>query len=67
MKKNSLTFLIIGLGSMGQRRIRSLFANGERQIVGYDILPARMKEAQAKYGIEIISDLKKFPIKILTR
>lgn len=44
---------------MGKRRIRNLLANGERQIIGYDILPKRRKEAKEKYGIAIIDDLKK--------
>jgi len=56
---NKLKFLIVGLGSMGKRRIRNLHFNGERRIIGYDIRHKRMAEARAKYGIEIISDLKK--------
>jgi len=59
MAKNKLKFLIVGLGSMGKRRIRNLFFNGERQIIGYDILSQRREEAKAKYGIETVSDLKK--------
>lgn len=59
MAKNKLKFLIVGLGSMGKRRIRNLLFNGEHQIIGYDILPQRMKEAKAKYGIEIVRDFKK--------
>lgn len=59
----SLTFLQIGLGSMGKRRIRNLFVAGERQIIGYDILPERMKEAQEKYGIRVVKDLKEISSK----
>lgn len=59
MKKNKLRFLIIGLGSMGKRRIRNLLFNGEHNIIGYDILPERRIEAKVKYGIEVIDDLKK--------
>jgi len=59
MVKNKLKFLIVGLGSMGKRRIRNLFFNGQRQIIGFDILPERMVEAKKKYGIEIIDNLKK--------
>ncbi|OGY46929.1 MAG: hypothetical protein A3J62_02055 [Candidatus Buchananbacteria bacterium RIFCSPHIGHO2_02_FULL_38_8] len=47
-------FLVIGLGSMGKRRIRNLFANNQRNIVGFDIRPDRSKEAQEKYGIKIL-------------
>lgn len=54
-----LTFLQIGLGSMGKRRIRNLFVNNERDIIGFDILPERRKEARAKYGIKTIDDLSK--------
>lgn len=58
MKKTKLRFLIIGLGSMGNRRIRNLLRNGEHQIVGHDILPERMKLAKAKYGIGTVKDMK---------
>src|SRR3989338_1153461 len=53
-----LRFLIIGLGSMGKRRIRNLHACGERDIIGFDIRPDRNEEAKAKYGIQVISDFK---------
>ncbi|MFA6106236.1 MAG: Gfo/Idh/MocA family oxidoreductase [Patescibacteria group bacterium] len=52
MEKNKLKFLIIGLGSMGKRRIRNLICNGQKLIIGYDIQAKRMKEAKEKYGIE---------------
>lgn len=57
MSKNKLKFLQIGLGSMGKRRIRNLLVNKQSEITGYDILPKRRAEAQAKYGIKIISNL----------
>ncbi|MBI2050319.1 MAG: Gfo/Idh/MocA family oxidoreductase [Parcubacteria group bacterium] len=53
-----LRFLIVGLGSMGKRRIRNLLANNERDIVGFDIRPDRNEEAKSKYGIKIIADFK---------
>lgn len=53
-----LKFLQIGLGSMGKRRIRNLFVNGQRQIVGYDIRKDRIKEAKEKYGIKTVANLK---------
>lgn len=59
MVKNKLKFFIVGLGSMGKRRIRNLHHNGERRIVGYDIRADRRREAQAKYDIKIIDNLKK--------
>lgn len=52
-----LRLLIVGLGSMGKRRIRNLFANGERDIVGFDIRSDRNEEAKAKYGIKVIASL----------
>lgn len=54
-----LTFLQIGLGSMGKRRIRNLFFNGEHNIVGFDVSPERVEEAKIKYGIKVIDDFKK--------
>ena len=63
MAKNKLKFLIIGLGSMGKRRIRNLLFNGECQITGYDISPERREEAKIKYGIETIADFKKISVK----
>ncbi len=58
-----LTFLQVGLGSMGKRRIRNLHVQGEKNITGFDILPERMKEAKEKYGIRVIDDLKKISAK----
>ncbi len=54
-----LKFLQLGLGSMGKRRIRNLFFNGENDIIGYDILQERNEEAKQKYGIKIINDVNK--------
>ncbi|SIR42262.1 Gfo/Idh/MocA family protein [Pontibacter lucknowensis] len=47
----SLKVLVVGLGSMGKRRIRNLRALGVKNIVGYDSRPDRRKEAQDKYDI----------------
>ncbi|OGY63545.1 MAG: hypothetical protein A3I89_02090 [Candidatus Harrisonbacteria bacterium RIFCSPLOWO2_02_FULL_41_11] len=59
MNKNShLRFFIVGLGSMGKRRIRNLYANSEKDIVGFDIRPDRNKEAQEKYGIKVVENFK---------
>jgi len=43
--------LIIGLGSMGKRRVRNLQALGVENIVGFDKREDRRKEAADKYGI----------------
>lgn len=59
----NLKFLILGLGSMGKRRVRNLLFNDQRQIIGFDIRPDRMKEAKAKYGIKTVANLNKLPHK----
>ena len=57
MKNKKLTFLQIGLGSMGKRRIRNLFSNNEKNIIGFDFSKERRKEAEEKYGVRVVSDL----------
>ncbi|MFT5495256.1 MAG: putative dehydrogenase [Kiritimatiellia bacterium] len=46
-----MKFLVIGLGSMGKRRIRNLKVLGETDIVGFDPREDRRAEAADKYGI----------------
>lgn len=48
-----MNFLVVGLGSMGKRRIRNLVAlgNTNKNIFGFDLKPSRQEEAQNKYGI----------------
>lgn len=58
MAKDKLKFLIVGLGSMGKRRVRNLFVNSEKDIVGFDIRPDRKAEAKKKYGIKIVEKFK---------
>jgi len=53
-----MNFLVIGLGSMGKRRIRCLKALSYTNIAGFDHREDRRNEAQNKYGIKIFSDLK---------
>lgn len=43
--------LVIGLGSMGKRRVRNLTAVGGVSIAGLDVRADRRAEASAKYGI----------------
>lgn len=50
-----MKFLIVGLGSMGKRRVRNLQANGEKDIVGFDIRTDRNTEAEEKYGIKTVA------------
>jgi threonine dehydrogenase-like Zn-dependent dehydrogenase len=64
-------FLIVGLGSMGRRRIRSLkylSVNDLKylsvnDIIGFDIRKDRCKDAKEKYGIETFLPLCKIIIK----
>ncbi|MEP1094961.1 MAG: Gfo/Idh/MocA family oxidoreductase [Cyclobacteriaceae bacterium] len=50
-------FLVIGLGSMGKRRIRNLIALGFENVVGHDVRQDRCNEASAKYSIETFVDI----------
>ena len=50
--RNKMKFLVIGLGSMGKRRVRNLLANGEKSIFGFDLREDRRKETEEKYGIK---------------
>jgi predicted dehydrogenase len=51
-----MKFLVIGLGSMGKRRIRCLKELGFSEIAGYDIRTDRRDEAAGRYGIHCYSD-----------
>lgn len=46
-----MRFLVVGLGSMGKRRVRNLLALGERDIVACDPRADRRQEAVARYGV----------------
>ncbi len=48
---------IVGLGSMGKRRIRNLRQLGIEEIVGLDPNPARRDEAASTYGIRVVESL----------
>jgi len=50
--------LIVGLGSMGKRRIRNLLALGIDDITGFDLKAARRKEASDKYNITTIDSIE---------
>ncbi|HEX3032890.1 MAG TPA: Gfo/Idh/MocA family oxidoreductase [Bacillota bacterium] len=51
-----MNFLVIGLGSMGKRRIRCLKALGFTNIVGFDAREDRCSEARDKYGVQAFKD-----------
>lgn len=47
--------LVIGLGSMGKRRVRNLQALGIKNIIGLDIREDRREETKIKYNINVAS------------
>lgn len=49
--------MVIGLGSMGKRRIRCLQALGVKDIIGVDHRADRREESFAKYGVASVADL----------
>ncbi len=53
-----MKFLIVGLGSMGKRRVRNLQALGHTDIAGFDPRDDRRQEAAAKYGIRTYGDVQ---------
>ena len=57
--RSDVKVLVIGLGSMGKRRIRNLIANGIAfsNISGYDPQSSRRIEAKDKYKIEILTEI----------
>lgn len=53
-----MNFLIIGLGSMGKRRVRCLKALGITTVAGFDQREDRRLESQEKYGIQTFADIE---------
>ena len=53
-----MKILIIGLGSMGKRRIRNLMALKEEDIIAFDLKEERRKEAEEKYGIRTFAEFE---------
>ena len=52
-----MNLLVIGLGSMGKRRIRCLKRLGYESVVGYDISEDRKGEVQEEYKVHVLSSL----------
>lgn len=52
-----MKFLVIGLGSMGKRRIRNLQYLGEKDIIGFDLSENKRKEAEQKYKITTFASI----------
>jgi predicted dehydrogenase len=53
----TMKVLVIGLGSMGKRRIRNLKAIGGHVVAGFDLRDDRCSESSEKYGIDTFCDL----------
>ncbi|MFC1671525.1 Gfo/Idh/MocA family protein [Planctomycetota bacterium] len=53
-----MNFVVVGLGSMGKRRIRCLKALNFDNVVGFDLRDDRRKEVEEKYGIKAFSDFE---------
>lgn len=52
-----MNFLVVGLGSMGKRRIRCLQALGFSNVFGFDLRKDRCIETHEKYRIKTFSDI----------
>ena len=55
-RSTEMKSLVIGLGSMGKRRIRNLQFLKAGEIIGYDPRADRREEARVRYGIQTFSD-----------
>lgn len=53
-----MNYLVIGLGSMGKRRVRNLRALGIKTVAGFDTRADRRNESQEKYGIPVFDSLE---------
>ena len=52
-----MKFLVVGLGSMGKRRIRNLKQLQQDDVIGFDTTDNRCKEAYEKYKIKTYTDI----------
>jgi predicted dehydrogenase len=52
-----MKFLVIGLGSMGKRRIRNLHSLGYTDLAGHDPRADRRAEAAKKYALPVYADI----------
>lgn len=54
-----MKFLVVGLGSMGKRRIRNLQYLKAGEIIGFDLREGRRKEVEEKYKIRTFENFEK--------
>lgn len=52
-----MKYLVVGLGSMGKRRVRNLQALGLKDVAGFDTRADRRQEAEEKYGMPVFESL----------
>ena len=52
-----MKFLIVGLGSMGKRRIRNLKKLNQTDIICFDVKKERCKEVEDEYNVKTYSDI----------
>ena len=48
-----MKFMVVGLGSMGKRRIRNLKRLGQGDIIGVDVREERRSEAAKLHGVAV--------------
>ncbi len=53
-----MKFLVVGLGSMGKRRVRCLQALSQDSIAGFDPREDRRREAHEKYGLQTFGTIE---------
>lgn len=53
-----MKFLVVGLGSMGKRRVRCLQALKAEKVIGFDPRKDRCLEAKEKYGVETFAKIE---------
>lgn len=56
-KGENMKFLVIGLGSMGKRRLRCLKALGHKEMYGFDLREDRRQEVESKYQVKTFSNI----------
>lgn len=54
-----MKFLVIGLGSMGKRRVRNLLKHRENDVIGFDVRKDRVDEASKLYNITTFTSFEK--------
>lgn len=53
-----MKFLVVGLGSMGKRRVRNLQSLGIQHVAGFDPRIDRQQEASSRHGIRVFGDFE---------